>query len=176
MPNIKDTDGDYYGSILAQLKVNDKTAMGLFSWLKHNCKTATPDERLAIYKKVREQQVISPEGIFYLIAWMITEDIGADRLAQAWDRDFKHVNAKIEAVKTAHGLAEDDHWPVGQGPDEYKELMAEWQVIHDRIMYEAFRDCGEIEMGEMYLNRREQFDRLVEAGETYLASTPDSTF
>ena len=30
MPDIKDTDGDYYGNILAQLKVNDKTAMGLF--------------------------------------------------------------------------------------------------------------------------------------------------
>src|ERR1044071_8892440 len=70
-----------------------------------------------------------------------TTELCTRLFATAWDRDFKQVNAKIEAVKTAHGLAEDDHWPVGQGPDEYKELMAEWQVIHDRIMYEAFRDC-----------------------------------
>ncbi len=129
MADIKNGgNGEFYSSVIARLEAapNAETTAELLTWLRDHHETGTPQEKLAVYKKLRDLRAIDEESLFYMIAWIIMMYIAHDKIMQAYDVEFKNVNAQIKAVKKAHGLDQDEDWAIGQGPDEYKQLSKEW--------------------------------------------------
>lgn len=169
MANGKTGNGEFYSNLLAKLEdaVSTSTsARDLFTLLRENGSNATRDERLAIYKKIRDARVWPEEASFYVIAWTIRIVADEKIFFKHPNPEFADVDSRMDTVKKSYGLEEDEDWP-GEAPEEYEALRKERDSIRHRIMIETFRQCGENEMADLYLNNRERFDELFEAGRRY---------
>lgn len=122
-------NGGFYSALIDMLetsgKSEDSTVKDLTRWLKENVAEATDEQKLAVYKTVRNHNILPPEALFYCIAWTIIMRIAHRRIVSG---DLR---------------------------------------LADQIIAETFRDCGEQEMADLYVNDRSEFDRLFEAGRRY---------
>src|SRR4051794_2221846 len=120
---------------------------------------SSEEERLAVYRAVRDAGSVPDEAGFYLVSWQVD----AITLRRAEEALRGHED-RVEAVRRAHGLGEDDYWPPGEGPPEYREAQRQ---LHDawEALYAATLDgFGEQGMARLFRTDRGRFDRLTEAG------------
>ncbi len=121
-----------------------------------------PEDAIALYQNLRDGNFLQADAGFFSIAFHI-EDIAYDRVANAEvsDPELKDICDRRRAIAEAEGL---EGWPMGEGPEEYRLLLAEWNRIADRIVVGTFRDFGEEEMADLYRDEPEEFHRRREAG------------
>lgn len=74
------------------------------------------------------------------------------------------ISARIKQVQTAHGLTDDEYWPVGEGPPEYVELNDEYKRQLDLKLVEVFREFGADDLAESFQSDRENFHAHGELG------------
>lgn len=110
---------------------------------------------------------------FYVIAWNCVS-----MAERAWPSDPATVDiwAKIDAIKRREGLDDDDAWPTGKGPADYRALDAASTARYDQLVVDQMRLMGEADMAALYVQDRDEFDRRVEAGRVVIhpdqADTP----
>jgi len=125
----------------------------------------SPVELLALSKAIRDSGEWPPDtGFFYVVAALmqIADDLDVD--PEEDDPALKAIGEKLRAAEVAHGLAEDEYWPLGEAPDDVEQLRAEWEAAHDRRTAAVFRAHGEGDMADLFLNDRLAFDRRYERG------------
>jgi hypothetical protein len=78
------------------------------------------------------------------------------------------IDQKIEDIRTREGLTDDDDWTIGEGPVEYRELVAEYEQlsgnINDTVFASVLRRYGLSEYADMFENDRSTFDQIRERG------------
>src|SRR5947209_19338033 len=101
---------------LAEIAASSLTALPWHEQWARLGPGCSEEERLAVYQAVRAAGSVPEEAGFYLVSWQIdllTLDCAPEVLRDLDDR--------VEAIRKAHGLGEDDYWPEGEGPPEYQE-------------------------------------------------------
>ena len=81
-----------------------------------------------------------------------------------YDEDLKPISARMEQIESAHGLAEDEFWPIGAGPPEHESLNRDYNTVLARKQGEVFREFGEPKIAELWDQNRDQFKELFEKG------------
>src|SRR5947209_7217004 len=116
---------------------------------------STEEERLAVYRAVRDAGSVPEEAAFYLVSWQI--DAITLRHAEEALRGYED---RVEAVRRAHGLAEDDYWPPGEGPPDYQEAQRQLHDAWEALYAATLDELGEEEMARLFHTDRGRFDRL----------------
>ena len=65
------------------------------------------------------------------------------------DPGLADITARIDAIRRAHGLTEDEDWNVDEGPPEWQALQTSWNERCDALMAELFERNGEHELASM---------------------------
>lgn len=105
---------------------------------------------------------IDNDVYFYVVAGMVSaiaDDICFDLDTKKRHPELEKISEKMEKVRKKHGLADDEYWPRGEGPEEYEALNAEMEAVSDKITADVFRSYNEDEMADLFLNDREEYDR-----------------
>src|SRR4051812_35393993 len=123
---------------------------------------STEEERLAVYRAVRAAGSVPEKAGFYLVSWQID----AITLGRA-DEGLRGHEDRVEAVRKAHGLAEDDYWPPGEGPPDYQEAQRQLHDAWEALYAVTLDELGEQEMARLFRTDRGRFDRLSEAGRAF---------
>lgn len=121
---------------------------------------ATDEERLAVYRDVRDAGSVPSEAGFFLIAWML--DVLTD--ARAED-GLREAEARLESVRQEYGLAEDT--PTEDAPAAYREAMQQSHDAWDRLYVATMEEFGEHQMARLFQDDPEQFDERYETGRQF---------
>jgi hypothetical protein len=78
--------------------------------------------------------------------------------------ELRRLSAEMAAFNRAEGLADDEYWPLGEGPDDYEALRVEWDRVHDQTIADTFRAYDEVEMADLYQNDNNTFHRRYDRG------------
>ena len=81
-----------------------------------------------------------------------------------YDDALKPISEQMEKIEQAHGLARDEYWPLGEGPDDYEELNGKYGDILDKKQGEVFREFGETNIADLWESNKDEFERLFERG------------
>lgn len=123
---------------------------------------STDEERLAVYRAVRDAASVPEEAAFYLVSWQI--DAMALRHAS---KALRELETRIDAIKQAHGLTDDEGWPPGAGPPEYEAAQRQLHEAWDALYATTLDDLGEHEMARLFRTDRQRFEQLSEAGRRF---------
>lgn len=62
------------------------------------------------------------------------------------DPEMARLMREIDEIRRAHGLAEDEDWLLGEGPEEWETLNHEWEQALDRRWHALLTVAGEHEI------------------------------
>jgi hypothetical protein len=110
-------------------------------------KQPSKEERLSVYRGVRQAGILPDEAAFFLVAYTI-EWIAEDRIASA----FQDRMREAEKIEDVH---------------EFKRLISPRKGEEIAIVVDTFREYGEPDMGELYRRNRTEYERIKEVGRRY---------
>jgi hypothetical protein len=125
---------------------------------------SSAEDRLAVYQAVRHDPQVPTEVGHYLVAWQLDGMIDFDDEPEA----ARGVQFRIDAIRRAHGLAEDELWYPGEGPPEYLEAVKESHAISNAVFADKLEAIGESDMAELLRTDPARYDALDEAGRTFI--------
>jgi hypothetical protein len=129
----------------------------------------SPDEeRLAVYRAIRDSGCLPDEAGFYLVAWQIDAMTRPEA-----ETDLRHFEERLHAIQRAHGLGEDDAWVVGQTPVEYQTVQHQYFDAWDEIYVRKLAECGEQEMAALFVADRDAFERRNGLGREFFYGPAD---
>lgn len=105
---------------------------------------------------------MDPKTRFYIVAGCaqaIAESVCFNVDTKKSHPELEKISEKMKKVRKKHGLADDEFWGRGEGPEEYEALNAEYEAVSDNITADVFREYGEDEMAYLFINDREEYDR-----------------
>jgi hypothetical protein len=123
---------------------------------------STDDERLAVYRSVRDSGLVPEDAGLYLVCWQISQM--TERLA---DTVLSEFDDRLDAIRTAHGLAEDEDWSLAEAPPEYRAVSDEYERASDELFVQVLEAHGEHAIASLYRTDSETYDRRNEAGREY---------
>ena len=123
---------------------------------------STEEQRLAVYRAVRDSGCLPMEAGFYLVSWQIDAMASLDA-----EVSLCHLDKQLEAIEEAHGLEEDEFWLPGKAPQEYEELLRKYQGAWDRIFASKLEEFGEQEMAELFQADPDEFQRRSKVGQEF---------
>ncbi len=91
-----------------------------------------------------------------------------------YESDLEAVERGIRDVKTAHGLTEDEDWLLDEGPEEWKKLNKQWEVIVDNKFIDTLREFGLDWIADLKDKDARRFKRLHERGRRSVFHTEDT--
>jgi hypothetical protein len=130
-------------------------------WLRLGPKS-TEEERLAVYRAIRDSECLPADAGFFLVSWQID----AITLSYA-EQALREHEERLQAIRKEHGLEEDELWPEGKEPPEYEELQNQLQDAWAAIYAAKLEELGEEKMARLFRTDREEFDRHSEAGREF---------
>jgi hypothetical protein len=80
------------------------------------------------------------------------------------DPELKSIIEAIEQVQKQHGLSDDEYWPLGGGPEEYRRLSDSFDDVCERRLLGALQEFGLNDLAELKEHHPDEFDRLRERG------------
>jgi hypothetical protein len=123
---------------------------------------STEEERLAVYRAIRDSGLLPVDAGFYLVSWQV--DAIAGRLAET---SLGDLDARLKALEDAHGLEEGELWEPGEAPAEYEDLLRQYQQAWDEIFADQLDAHGEPEIAALFRAERAEYERRSEAGRQF---------
>ncbi|HHW09057.1 MAG TPA: hypothetical protein GXX29_03675 [Firmicutes bacterium] len=109
------------------------------------------------------RRISKQEFVFY--AAMPAIHIHEERWTDGYyDDELQQIVGKIERVRAEYGLANDEYWPLGEGPLEYRRLNEEYESVLVKKLISTFREFGLDELAEMKEKSPDEFDVDFERG------------
>src|SRR5262249_27091124 len=95
--------------------------------------------------------------------------LGDALISAALDTDpsFQRIDRRAAEIRQQHGLSEDEDWPAGQGPPEYRALDDVWTWLVDDVRANCMTEQGEFEMARLYRHDPIEFGRQYKLGRLY---------
>jgi len=81
-----------------------------------------------------------------------------------YDASLNPIAEKMKEVERSHGLADDEFWLKWDAPEEYLRLSDQYDREMEQKLLETFTEFGADDLKELYLNDREEFNRLHHIG------------
>lgn len=106
---------------------------------------------------IREMGRLSPDEVF----------AGLDLFAEeiAWeDRELNRLSAAIDAMYKEYGAKDDEHWAVGEGPEEFEKLRNAFDDRFRQLKASILRHYAENEMADLLLNDPDAYAVRIENG------------
>lgn len=110
--------------------------------------------------------IFSHEQRFFLLA-SIGDAVLPTRARE--DPRFEEVERAMEALRTAHGLTDEEDWMLAESPAEYQALSDEWDRISDAQLAVWYASLGEREMAWLLLHNASEYYARVEEGRVELS-------
>src|SRR4051812_30874010 len=129
---------------------------------------SSDEERLAVYRAVRDAGSVPEAAGFYLVSWQVDQAI----LGQV-EEVLRGQEDELDAIRRRHGLGEDDAWPPGEGPPEYEEAIQKYHDAWDGLYAAKLDALGEHAMAQLFRTDRARFDQLSEEGQQFFHGPGD---
>jgi hypothetical protein len=123
---------------------------------------STDEEFLSAYQSIRDSGVLPEDAGFHLVCWQI--DLMTERLAETALRELE---SRLDAIRSAHGLAEDEDWLLAEAPPEYRAVNEEYDRATDDLFIRVLEAHGEHAIATLFQTDKEAFDQRDEAGREY---------
>jgi hypothetical protein len=108
-------------------------------------------------------RLTKPQYVFNI--FMYLEDVYEDRImAGDYAMETNPIQEKMDIIKKAHGLSEDEYWRVREGPDDYEKLSSQCDQIYASKQIEIFKEFKEDELAHLLESDPDQFWDLHEQG------------
>lgn len=137
-------------------------------WLRLGPKS-TEDERLAVYRAIRDSGCLPAEAGFYLVSWQI--DAMASMEAET---GLRQIEERMNAIERAYELEHGEPWPDDEAPQEYQDLLRQDQAAWNRIFAAKLDAFGEREMADLFRADPKEFERRSEIGRGYFHGPEDA--
>lgn len=130
------------------------------AWLKLP-PAATDEQRLAVYRAVRDAGSVPPDAGFFLVAWML--DLLTDERAE---QGLLAHEQRLKEIRQRHGIDEDA--PVSEDtPPEYREAMRQMQDAWDDLYVATLEEFGEHQLAQLFRDDEDAFYDRYEAGRQF---------
>jgi len=123
---------------------------------------ATDEERLNVYKSVRDGGSVPSEAGFFLVAWVI-DTMMTERTVE----EFREAEEQLEAIRQKYDLEEDTPPDEADTPDEYRQACQQMDEALDALYAAILEEHGENEMAQLFREDPEQFEDLYEVGRQF---------
>lgn len=131
------------------------------AWLRLG-PNSTDEDRLEVYRDVRDSGTLPVEAGFFLVAWML--DVLTDRRAE---EELREPEARLEAIRQKYNLPENAQEESEAVPAEYQEVLRELHDARCALYASTMEEFGEHELARHYWEDREQFVQTYEAGHNF---------
>jgi hypothetical protein len=121
---------------------------------------STAEQRLAVYRAVRDSGWLTDEQGMYLVASLVEEMTDAEAVMSLRD-----MNTGIEALEREFGNAEGEPWLDERAAEEYEELSEQYQDAWDALLVGKLTAVGEQVIADLYRTDPDEFSRRFAAGE-----------
>lgn len=78
--------------------------------------------------------------------------------------ELERIGHDMDAIRVRHGLAEEQYWRAGEGPQEYEDRDIEWRMAYDKRFIEVLRECSFDDVARLAEGDSREFERLRERG------------
>ena len=123
---------------------------------------STNEERLAVYRAVRDAGSLPEEAGFFLVAWAV--DVVTDGRAGEGLREYED---RLEEVGRQFGVEEGTPANAEGVPAEYREAMDGLHDASDELYVRTLEEFGEAEIARLFQTDREEFRRRYEVGRQF---------
>jgi hypothetical protein len=147
---------------LAQVAAQTPTLPPWYAAWRRLGSESAEEDRLAVYRAVRDAGSVPDEAGLYLVSWQIDALILPDA-----ETSLRDLEDRMEAIKCAHGLEEDDGWPSGGAPPEYEVAHRRFHEAWDALYAAKLEALGENDMARLFRTDRAEFERRSEAGRRF---------
>ena len=101
----------------------------------------TPENRAAYFhNRLLQASIIARseyihEDVALFTALNAAEKVAENAISTSYGKEgrLKEISDEIDKIQAREGLDEEEYWPRGEGPDDYKKLIAESDVLHENI-------------------------------------------
>ena len=118
---------------------------------------STAEDRLAVYRAVRDSRCLPAIVAFSLVAWQIEEMVYQDA-------GLRDLNERMEAMERAYVEEEGELWPDDDIPPEYAELSWQYDDAWNRIFLAKLEALGERQLADEYRADHEEFEGRCDLG------------
>lgn len=164
--------------MLLKLDELSKTAQAKATWKQQIFRLvslgdqATDEDRLAAFRAWRDSGTVDPDSGFYMVAKTLGRMF--DKTDPLADPKLAAISEKIDAAEKAHGLTEDEYFPLGEAPPDVQALIDEWDARFDQLKAAFFRQHGEDRTADLLLTDPKAFlRRSVRGCELLFGRLPD---
>ena len=70
----------------------------------------------------------------------------------------------MDSIRQREKLNHDEHWPIGQGPEDWEDLSHQYEQVLDAKFEETLREYGLDDIADLYHSDRKLYDDLREKG------------
>lgn len=123
--------------------------------------SAAPGPWIRAAQTLADDAQISPNAALYLIERFLES---VTMKAAASDPEMLRIEAELDRVRRAHGLAEDEDWYVHEGPPEWQALNEEWNRRDDALRAAKLREVGRDDLATLLERDPEEFEARSTAG------------
>ena len=120
------------------------------------------EDRLSVYQAIRESELLPEDAGFYLVCWQVAQIV--ECLA---DTVLSELDDRLDAIRTAHGLAEDEEWDLADAPPEYRDVSEEYERASNDLFIQVLEANGEHAIATLYRTDKQAYQRREEAGREY---------
>jgi hypothetical protein len=129
---------------------------------------SSEEERLAVYRAIRDSGVLPAEAGSFLVAWQADALV----LRDAGEALREHAE-RLQAIRHRYGVGEDEPWPEGQEPPEYARALEQIHDAWDALYAARLDELGEAALARLFREDRAAFGRQAEAGRAYFHDAHD---
>lgn len=109
------------------------------------------------------RRISTQEYVFFAVSPV--EDVHDGRVMDGgYDSELGPISRAIEEIRKQHGLAQEEFWPRGEGPEEYVRVNEQYEAVLDKKFLEVLREFGLDDLADLKEQNSEEFDRLCERG------------
>jgi hypothetical protein len=122
-----------------------------------------PDPWFRAAVELQAEGVITNEEKIYFLS-MFADGV----ITRAMDQDDQVISLvrEMDRIEREHGLDEDQVWQVHLAPEEYQELLRQWDARVDGLTAEAFAEAGAADAAILLRRSSDAFNAAVNRGRT----------
>lgn len=129
---------------------------------------STEEDRLVVYRAVRDSGLLPHEAGFFLVSLQI------DEIATRDSREsLREYEDRMEAVQEAYQFDDGEVWSPETAPEGYQETQREYHQAWEELFARKLEEFGEQEMARLFRSDRERFEQLTEVGRQYFRGKED---
>jgi hypothetical protein len=121
----------------------------------------TPEDHILQAQCIRDMGRMHADAVFAGIACFVEEI--------AWkDQKLNTLSEAIDAMYKEYGAKDDEHWAVGEGPEEFEKLRTAFDSRFLQLRVAILRHHDEADMADLLLNDPEAYQARIDKGQKLL--------